>query len=263
MASEFAAGPLFWFQQRRVRAPPGTRGQSCSPALTREPRRPPSRVPGRSPGQGRRSGVPFPWCRRMTLCDLGPGLDVLVSGSRASLWVEMLPASQRGAWGEVQKALSAPQDAASGGHCHTVVTVHFLRPVSDALSRGIQRAWRSASPGPGGSHCSRPEHSCGSRAVLGSWPGGGPTLCSVHCPRTAPHAEQILRKRERRQPFPRGGRSLFTWKVPGRGQCPISQEGAPHPLSHPPFLASLTDWTVLGQKQSKPRDHQSTPFELC
>lgn len=118
VASEFAAGPLFWFQQRRVRAPPGTRGQSCSPALTREPRRPPSRVPGRSPGQGRRSGVPFPWCRRMTLCDLGPGLDVLVSGSRASLWVEMLPASQRGAWGEVQKVLSAPQDAASGGHCH-------------------------------------------------------------------------------------------------------------------------------------------------
>lgn len=118
MASEFAAGPLFWFEQRRVSAPPGTRGQSCSPALTREPRRPPSRVPGRSPGQRRRSGVPFPWCRRMTLCDLGPGLDVLVSGSRASLWVEMLPASQRGAWGEVQRALSAPQDAASGGHCH-------------------------------------------------------------------------------------------------------------------------------------------------
>lgn len=144
----------------------------------------------------------------------------------------------------------------------TVITVHFLRPESDALSRGIQRVWRSASPGPGGSHCSRPEHSCGSRAVFGSWPGGGPTLCSVLCPRTAPHAEQILRKRERRQPFPRGGRSLFTWKVPGRGQCPISQEGAPHPLSHPPFLASLTDWTVLGQKQSKPRDHQSTPFEL-
>lgn len=172
VASEFAAGPLFWFQQLRVRAPPGTRGQSCSPALTREPRLPPSRVPGRSPGQGRRSGVPFPWCRRMTLCDLGPGLDVLVSGSRASLWVEILPASQQGAWGEVQRALSAPQDAASG-HCHTVVTVHFLRPESDTLSRGIQRAWRSASPGPSGSHCSRPEHSCGSRAVFGSWPEGG------------------------------------------------------------------------------------------